>query len=96
MLRQQRIALLLMLLLLPPPLKLLVQPLIVHLSQLLLHRALLIAQCQPQQNHKPAAKPTAKAWNVCSRNRCLNKIVLVALDYKSFIQTPRLSRRFLC
>jgi hypothetical protein len=96
MLRQQRIALLLMLLLLPPPLKLLVQPLIVHLRQLLLHRALLIAQCQPQQNHKPAAKPTAKAWNVCSRNRCLNKIVLVALDYKSFIQTPRLSRRFLC
>ena len=78
MLRQQLIVLLLTPLLQPLLLKLLVQPLIVHLRQLLLHRAQLIAQCQPQQNHKPAAKQIAKAWNVCSRNRCPNKIVLVA------------------
>ncbi len=78
MLRQQPIVLPLTLPLQPRLPKLLAQPLIVHLRQLLLHRALLIAPCQPQQNHRPAAKLIAKAWNVCSRNRCPNKIGSVA------------------
>ncbi len=39
-----------------------------------------------------AAKQTKKAWNVCSRSRCPSK----DQDKNRFIQTPRLSRRFLC
>ena len=70
MLRLQLIALLLMPLLQPLLLKLLVQLLIVLLRLLLLHRALLTRRCQLQQKHKLAVKQTAKAWNVCSRNRC--------------------------
>ena len=37
---------------------------------LLLHKALQIEHCLLLQKLRLAAKQTAKAWNVCSRNRC--------------------------
>ena len=66
------------LLLQPLLLKLLAQLPIVLLRQHLLHRAQLIAPCLLQPHHKHAVTLTRQAWNACSRNRCQNKIVLVA------------------
>jgi hypothetical protein len=72
-LKQRLTVLLLTPLLQPLPLKLLAQLPIVLLRPLRLHRALPIGHCLLQRNHKPAVKPTVKAWNVCSRNQCPNK-----------------------
>ncbi len=74
MMLQQRLTVLLPTLLLQPlPLKLLAQLLIAHLRPLLLHRELLIRHSLLQQNHRPAVKLTAQAWNACSRNQCPSK-----------------------
>ena len=62
----------------PPPtlllqhllLKLLVQLLIVLLRLLLLHRAPLTRHSLLLQHRRHVAKPTKKAWSVCSRSRC--------------------------
>ena len=51
-------------------LKLLAQLLIVLLKPLLRHRAPLTRHSLPRQHRRHVAKPTKKAWSVCSRSRC--------------------------
>ena len=70
---EQRLNVLLLTLLLQRLLlKLHVLLLIALLRLLLLHKAPLIKRFLLQQKHRLAAKQTAKAWSVCSRNRCLS------------------------
>ena len=52
------------------PLRLPVHPLIALPRLLPLLKAQQTRHFQPQQKLRLAAKQTAKAWNVCSRNRC--------------------------
>jgi hypothetical protein len=52
------------------PLKLHVLLLTALVKLLLLHKALQIAHWLLLQKLRLAARQTAKAWNVCSRNRC--------------------------
>jgi hypothetical protein len=55
------------------PLKLLALPLIALPRLLLQLKAPRTRHSPLQQTQRLAAKQTAKAWNVCSRSRCLNK-----------------------